>query len=140
MTDPPQPRPEMRGSGSRLPDVAAPSPVVPRTLYRDGRTLSTITGQRPQPEPESEPPRPSVGGSVLTDVISLIKWVLSDPRRAAWALLFLALFLGACVSVIWLLAPYLGLSVGIGVGGIGAGSIGGAVLLKLLRRWIRDRT
>ena len=62
-----------------------------------------------------------------------MKWVLSDPRRAAWVLVYLALFLAACVSVTWLLAPYLGLLGGIGAGGMGVG------LLELLRRWIRDR-
>ena len=75
---------------------------------------------------DREPPTPS------SAAVELLKWVLDDNRRAAWALIYTLTVVGSVLAVIWLLGPTTVNVVFSSVLGGGAG-VGGAMLANRLR-------
>lgn len=91
--------------------------------------MSTVTPPRSPQEPQS--PR-SGDNPDSGNWIDLVKWCLAAHSRAAWALAFVVVILGAFVAVTWLVAPHLGGLVGV-LSGLGASTVGG-VVVEVARR------
>ncbi len=93
--------------------------------------MSTVT-----PSPQADEPRMPEGATPgwLAAIFDLIKWTLSDHRRAGWAFLFLLAALGAAVACAWVLGPSLGGLVGSSAIGGGVGVSAAAVARRRHRR------
>jgi hypothetical protein len=70
-------------------------------------------------------PSHSADGNDPNGWIGLVKWVLSDHRRAAWGLAFVVVTLAAFVATAAFLAPHVG-----DLGGLlGGGLVGGGITI-----------
>jgi hypothetical protein len=69
--------------------------------------------------------------AVPSRTIELVKWFLSDHRRAGWAFCYLLLAFTAVVVTVVFLAPYVGVLGGLVGGGI---TIGAGALAERCRR------
>jgi len=100
--------------------------------------VSRRTSRSSASEPEPGPARRDLGPDGW---IELVKWLLSDHRRAGWAFSTLVVVLAATVVTAGIVAPHVGdlgglLSGGVVGGGLGLGS---GALAERHRRRRRDR-
>lgn len=117
--DPPDNRPEqgdedgLRANEHR-PHRRSPHPSISRS------SVSTVTPEPPRQAPD---PGHSGDGPDPNGWVGLVKWLLTDHRRAAWAFAAFLAGLAALVLTTGLLAPHVG-----DLGGIVGGSlVGGGI-------------
>jgi hypothetical protein len=82
-------------------------------------------------------PHTADGETPSSTPVELLKWILGDNGRAAWALVFTTTILGSVLGGVWLLGPTAINVLFSSLLGGGAG-LGGAVLANRQRRPGRD--